>query len=180
MNDAIKEIGFKATLEFVKEIFNRILFKTMIFPPLRSIFLSFNGAKIGEHSVIHECSIINSRINGYKNLQMGHHCFIGNECMLDIANKITMGNHVTLSPRVNIITHTNVGYKDHPLQKHIPKEFNPVVLKDGCFIGANATILSGLTIGKQSIVAAGAVVTKDVPDKTIVGGVPAKVVKRLK
>ncbi|MBE6056056.1 hypothetical protein FDB88_16830 [Clostridium sporogenes] len=55
----------------------------------------------------------------------------------------------------------------------------PVILQEGCWLGENSTILCGVTIGKCSIVAAGAVVTKDVPDYTIVGGVPAKIIKTI-
>ena len=55
----------------------------------------------------------------------------------------------------------------------------PVVIGDDVWIGANAVILPGVTIGRHCVVAAGAVVTKDVPDNTVVGGVPAKIIKKL-
>lgn len=54
---------------------------------------------------------------------------------------------------------------------------HPIVIKDRAWIGANATILTGVTIGRNAVVAAGAVVTKDVPDNCLVGGVPARVIK---
>lgn len=55
----------------------------------------------------------------------------------------------------------------------------PVVISDDVWIGANAVILPGVTIGRHCVIAAGAVVTKDVPDNTLVGGIPAKVIKQL-
>ena len=55
----------------------------------------------------------------------------------------------------------------------------PIMIKDRAWIGANATILTGVTIGKNAVVAAGAVVTKDVPDNCMVGGVPAKIIKEI-
>ena len=71
----------------------------------------------------------------------------------------------------------------HPLdaQRRVSRHFqsHPITIKDCAWIGANATILTGVTIGKNAVVAAGAVVTKDVPDNCLVGGVPAKVLKEI-
>jgi acetyltransferase-like isoleucine patch superfamily enzyme len=88
---------------------------------------------------------------------------------------ITLEDEVLIGPKVNLIT-TN-----HPIN---PSErratiSNPIVIKKRAWIGAAATIMPGVTIGENSIVAAGAVVTKDVPANTIVGGVPAKVIKTI-
>ncbi len=69
----------------------------------------------------------------------------------------------------------------HPLdaQRRVSRHFqsHPITIKDRAWIGANATILTGVTIGENAVVAAGAVVTKDVPDNCLVGGVPAKIIK---
>jgi len=76
---------------------------------------------------------------------------------------------------VNLIT------ENHPLDPANRRALitRPIVVKRKVWIGGAATVLPGVTIGENSVVAAGAVVTKDVPDNTIVGGVPAKVVKKL-
>ena len=87
--------------------------------------------------------------------------------------------NVTIAERVTILTHLNVGYEGHPLQKYFPSKSLPTFLAEGCFIGTNSTILCGVNIGKFSFVAAGSLVNKDVPDKTLVGGVPAKVIKSI-
>jgi acetyltransferase-like isoleucine patch superfamily enzyme len=78
------------------------------------------------------------------------------------------------------VTALNHNFKD--TAKRIDEQgisTNPVVIGDDVWIGANAVILPGVTIGRHCVVAAGAVVTKDVPDNTVVGGVPAKVLKTL-
>ena len=81
--------------------------------------------------------------------------------------------------RVLVLTHTNVGYKDHPLQKHFPASASPVRIESGSFVGANATLLPGITVGAGSFVAAGAVVNADVPPGTLVAGVPARHLRAL-
>ena len=88
---------------------------------------------------------------------------------------ITLEDNVLIGPKVNLIT-TN-----HPLN---PVErratiSHPIIIKRNAWIGAAATILPGVTIGEYSVVAAGAVVSKDVPPNTIVGGVPAKIIKSI-
>ncbi len=62
-----------------------------------------------------------------------------------------------------MLTHMNVGYADHPLQAHFPPVAKPVVIEQGAFVGANVTLLPGVRIGAGAFVAAGAVVTDDVP-----------------
>ena len=86
---------------------------------------------------------------------------------------------MTVAERVTVLTHTNVGYKDHPLQHHFPTLTRPVTFRQGCFVGACATVLPGVEIGAKAFVAAGAVVTRDVPPNTVVGGVPAQVIREL-
>ena len=92
--------------------------------------------------------------------------------MLDMGT-ITIGDDVLIGPKVNILS------EEHPVNPADRKALmvRPVVIKNGAWIGAGATILPGVTVGENSIVAAGAVVNKDVPDNTIVGGIPAKVIK---
>ena len=86
---------------------------------------------------------------------------------------------MTLAERVLVLTHTNVGYKDHPLQKHFPASAAPVRIDSGSFVGAGVTLLPGITIGAGSFVAAGAVVTADVAPRALVAGVPARQVRAL-
>jgi acetyltransferase-like isoleucine patch superfamily enzyme len=88
---------------------------------------------------------------------------------------ITLEDDVLIGPKVNLVT------ENHPLDPVDRRSLisKPIVIKRNAWIGAAATILPGVTIGENSVVAAGAVVTKDVPPNTIVGGVPAKVIKTI-
>ena len=91
---------------------------------------------------------------------------------------LTIEDKVGIGPCVTILIHSDPF--PSPLQELYPKKTLPVHIKTGAWIGAGAIILPGVTIGDFSVIAAGAVVTKDVPPYTMVAGVPAKVVKELK
>lgn len=112
-----------------------------------------------------------------RNIEVGDEFLANyNVTILDIA-KVTMGNNVWIGPGTLIAT------VNHPLnpagrRKHLGIA-KPVHIGNDVWIGGNATILPGVTIGNNVVVAAGAVVTKDVPDNTLVGGVPAKKIKDL-
>ena len=85
---------------------------------------------------------------------------------------IIIGDNVMIAAGTKIVTN-NHDYTDH--RTLLTK---PVVLKDNCWLGASCVILPGVTVGENSVVAAGAVVTSDVPPDTVVGGVPAKEIKK--
>lgn len=90
---------------------------------------------------------------------------------------VTIGDRVNIGPFAKLITDTHeIGSAKRRAGKTV---FPPIVIEDGAWIGAAATVIGGVTIGRGSIVAAGAVVTKDVPPNTVVAGVPARVVKDL-
>jgi maltose O-acetyltransferase len=88
-----------------------------------------------------------------------------------------LADKVTVAERVTVLTHTNVGYRDHPLQKRFPAMEKPVSFGSGSFVGACATILPGVRIGECAFVAAGSLLTKDAPSHCLVGGVPARVLR---
>lgn len=96
--------------------------------------------------------------------------------MLDV-NEIIIGNNVMFGPRVSIYTAT------HPIDAESRNTYLEyglkVVIKDNVWIGGNAVINPGVTIGKDSVIASGAVVVNDVPDNVIVGGNPARVIRRI-
>lgn len=174
------EISIKKLFKFAIFEFLIVIYKFLIYSPLRKIFLVTFGAKIGKKTIIHNTSFFNLYRFGFKGLKIGNKCFIGNECMFDLANKIVLEDNVTLAERVVILTHMNVGYKDHPLQKHFPKVSKSVLIKKGSFIGTGAIILAGVKIGKNSLIAAGSIVTKDVQNNTVIGGNPARLIKKIK
>ena len=93
-------------------------------------------------------------------------------CFLDFGG-ITIEDRVFIAPKVSLLTE---GHPISPENRH-SLTVAPIHIKKNAWIGANATIMQGVTIGENAIVAAGAVVTKDVPDHTAVGGIPAKIIK---
>jgi acetyltransferase-like isoleucine patch superfamily enzyme len=110
-----------------------------------------------------------------ENISIGKNVFINHACTFMDRGGITIEDNVLIGPKVNLIT-TN-----HPIN---PAErratiSHPILIKKGAWIGVGATILPGVTIGENAIVAAGAVVSKDVPDNVIVGGIPAKFIKSI-
>ena len=136
-------------------------------PPYRKFSL-------GKRSVIESFCCINNAVGDV---------IIGDDTRIGIHNTIigpvTIGNHVNLAQGITV-TALNHNFKDTSLR--IDEQgfsTKPIVIEDDVWIGANAVILPGVTIGKHVVVAAGAVVTKDVPDNCIVGGIPAKMMKRL-
>ena len=107
--------------------------------------------------------------------QIGKNVFINHACSFLDMGGITIEDHVLLGPKVNLIT------ENHPLDPADRRSLicKPIVIKRNAWIGAAATILPGVTVGENAVVAAGAVVAKDVPANTIVGGVPAKIIKAI-
>ena len=101
--------------------------------------------------------------------------FINHACTFLDLGGITIEDDVQIGPKVNLIT------ENHPLDANDRKslDLGSVVIKKNVWLGAACTILPNVTVGENSVVAAGAVVTKDVPDNVVVAGVPAKIVKHL-
>jgi len=176
---AYKELGFKKLWRFFWLVPLLGFFNILGYPNLRSGFLRTFGAKIGSNVVIHKINLFNLYAGRFSFLKIGDNSFIGDDCLFDLANRITLGKSVTLAERVTILTHTNVGYKDHPLQKYFPRLDASVEFKDGCFVGANVTILPGAVIGERAFIAAGSVVTKSVTAETIMAGVPARAIRKI-
>ncbi len=179
MRKALDELGWKRALKFVAYSFAHAAFQLLLFPPLRTLALRLLGARVGVNVVIHSVRFFNLYRGGFRGLRIGDNCFIGDDCLIDLAEAVTLEDHVTLAERVTILTHTNVGYRDHPLQAYLPSMAASVGLRRGAFVGACATLLPGVEVGEQAIVAAGAVVDANVPPATVVGGVPARVIRWL-
>jgi acetyltransferase-like isoleucine patch superfamily enzyme len=109
------------------------------------------------------------------NIKIGKNVFVNFDCAFMDRGGITLEDNVLVGPKVSLIT-TN-----HPLEPAQRKSTysKPIVIRRNAWIGANATVMPGITVGENAVVAAGAVVTKDVAANTIVAGVPARVVKNL-
>ena len=176
---AADEVGWGRLARFGFFSLAMVPYRAALFPPIRSFLLRLYGAKIGRRAVLHDVRFFNLYRRGFSGLEIGDDCFIGDECLMDLAEGIRIEAQVTLAERVLVLTHTNVGYKDHPLQAHFPASAAPVVIETGSFIGAQALILPGLRVGARSFVAAGSVVIEDVPPSTLVAGVPARPIRTL-
>lgn len=177
---ALKAIGFSKAFRFVWfSVWGNIL-HIVILPQTRVFLLRLLGARIGSDTIIGNVSFANLYHYGFSRFIVGDRCFIGDECSLDVRGGVTLENDVTLSNRTMVVTHINVGFADHPLQKYYPTKEARVVFRSGCYIGTGACILSGCTIGNTAVVGALSVVTKPVASYTVVAGTPAKVIKRLK
>ncbi|MCQ9209991.1 sugar O-acetyltransferase [Granulicatella seriolae] len=112
-----------------------------------------------------------------RHIFMGENVYCNMDCLFLDVNTITIGNNVMFGPRVSLYT------AGHPIDAEVrisDLEFGlPIVIEDNVWVGGGATILPGVTVGKNSIVASGAIVTKDVPANCIVGGNPARVLREI-
>jgi acetyltransferase-like isoleucine patch superfamily enzyme len=143
--------------------------------------LSRTGVHFGDNVTVGRMAVI--RPSGYYSGEPGHGLSVGNNsaigafCYIGASGKITIGNNVMLGPRVNMSAENHLFSDKTRTIKEQGVIRKGITIEDDCWIGSNVTILDGVTICTGSIVAAGAVVTKDVPPYTIVGGVPARVIK---
>ncbi len=144
----------------------------LIVPTLRKY-----GAVIGDGTVIHSPLIIHNAGTDYRNLTIGSHSYFGRAVFLDLKDKISIQDNVTVSMRVTLLTHTDAG--DSDVKTALPVSQAPVRIDSGSYVGASATILQGVHMHEGSAVGAGSVVLHDVPAKTIVAGNPAKTIKTL-
>ncbi|OIR12133.1 2,3,4,5-tetrahydropyridine-2,6-dicarboxylate N-acetyltransferase [mine drainage metagenome] len=135
--------------------------------------LPFNQFILGDHSTIEDFSTIN---NGVGDVIIGHHSLIG--MGNTIIGPITIGNNVIFAQNI-VASALNHEYRDIHIPIHEQKILKAaIVIEDECWVAANAVITSGVTIGKHSVVAAGAVVTKNIPPYSVAVGNPAKVIKQ--
>lgn len=134
---------------------------------VRKLFLKLLRSKIGRRTRVDLSCFIACPFR----LRIGHNTHVNRGCYIQCFEKITIGNNVSIGPLNRIMA----GGHDvnSPTFEGLHK---PIVIDDYVWTGIGATILQGVHIGEGAVVAAGAVVTKDVPPYTIVGGVPARVI----
>ena len=129
---------------------------------------------LGDYSVIESFACINNAVG---DVMIGDHTRIG--LHNTIIGPVEIGSHVNLAQGITV-TALNHNFDD--TEKRIDEQgvsTNPVTIEDDVWVGANAVILPGVTIGNHCVIADGAVVTKDVPPHSLVAGVPAKVIKKI-
>lgn len=132
---------------------------------IRKIFYIASGIDMSLTSTIH----IGANFFKPSNIKIGRDTIIGDHCFLDGRAPLTIGNHVGIASQVLIYNDEHNIHSDN-----YENSFGPVEIGDYVFIGPRAIILPNVKIGKGAVVAAGAVVTKNIPDFEIWGGIPAK------
>jgi acetyltransferase-like isoleucine patch superfamily enzyme len=138
---------------------------------IRNVLSQITDSKIDESVAVFTPLYINYG----KHTKIGKNVFINFDCVFLDLGGITIEDNVLIAPKVSLLSE---GHSLEPENRHalVPK---PIHIKKNAWIGANATILQGVTIGENAVVAAGSVVSKDVPDNTVVGGIPAKIIKEI-
>jgi acetyltransferase-like isoleucine patch superfamily enzyme len=135
--------------------------------------MPFNHFSIGHDSTIEDFSLVN---NGMGPVDIGNHVFIGASNV--IIGPVTLDDHIMTAQNV-VMSGLNHGFNDVSYAfRYQPCTTSPISIGEACWIGANVVITAGVRIGKYAVIAAGSVVTKDVPEYSIAGGNPAKVLKR--
>ncbi|HTM65096.1 MAG TPA: DapH/DapD/GlmU-related protein [Flavipsychrobacter sp.] len=138
---------------------------------IRDVLSQITGSAIDESVAVFTPLFINYG----KHTKIGKNVFINFGCVFLDLGGITIEDGVLIAPKVSILS------EGHPISPSERQSLVPghVHIKKNAWIGAGATILPGVTVGENAVVAAGAVVNKDVPDNTIVGGIPAKIIKTI-
>ena len=119
-------------------------------------------------------------IGNYSNIIMHKNSEINDGCFLLAKDKIILGENTTLAYRVTVLTGADPNGPHNTLSQLYPPLIAPVVIGSNVWVGANSTILPGVTIGDHVVVAAGSVVTRDIPSCVLVAGVPAHIKKNIK
>lgn len=160
----------KLLLEFL-----RLLYRLRMYAQtyMRYYFWKQFLKRVGKDVVIMD----NVQIVDPWNIEIGNHFYINNHCTLLGFGSIKIGDYVMLGEYCEILAgeHEYSGLQPMMLQE---TKSGSIIIEDDVWVGTHAVILPNVTIGRGSIIAAGAVVTKSVPPFTIVGGVPAKIIKR--
>jgi acetyltransferase-like isoleucine patch superfamily enzyme len=116
-----------------------------------------------------------------KNISVGDNVFINHDCIIDATYApVSIGNDVLIAYHVSLITSGHHFADTAQLIRTQGSSGQPIKIEDDVWIGAHVIILAGVTIGRGSVVAAGSVVTKDIEPYSVVGGVPAKLIKKRK
>jgi maltose O-acetyltransferase len=135
------------------------------------------GFRIGDGTIFAGLPRLNGGKRLFEHLVVGANCFIDVGCTFDLVDNVVVGDHVTIGPQAMVLTSSHeLGPTSH---RAGPLSLKSVVIHDGAWLGPRCVILPGVTVGEGAIVAAGALVVKDVAPNTRVGGIPARTLEAL-
>ena len=154
----------------ITAILNRLTFNDE--NEIRILFSELTGKKVDESFLL----IPPFYTSGGDEISVGKNVFINQNCTFYDLGGLHIADNVMIGPNVSIIT---AGHPIEPLQRRAVTIGNPIVIEKGVWVAAGATIIGGVTVGENSVVAAGSVVTKNVPPNTLVGGNPARVIRSI-
>ena len=144
---------------------------------VRAAVLRRAGLRIGAATAFWDTPVITGPAGAHERLAFGWGCWVNIGCIFETGATITVGDSVAFGHGVLVMTTTHdIG---PPTRRAGPSRSLPVVIEDGVWIGSRAIVLPGVRIGAGAVVAAGAVVTRDVPAHTVVAGVPARPIREL-
>jgi acetyltransferase-like isoleucine patch superfamily enzyme len=169
----VSAIDFRAEIERAWEILGRL--NALVpgdFPAMRVILGELTGHELDPSVRV----LPPFHTDGGRNLRFGRNVFVNHGCTAMDFGGIDIGDDVMLGPNVQLISS---GHPVDPATRRSRITMAPIHIERGVWIAAGATVLQGVTVGEDAVVAAGAVVTKDVPPRTLVAGVPAKVIRTL-
>ncbi|MFS2003794.1 sugar O-acetyltransferase [Duganella sp. CT11-25] len=139
---------------------------------VRALFSELIGKKVDESFLL----IPPFYTAGGSEIRVGQNVFVNQNCTFYDMGGLDIGDNVMIGPNVSIIT---TGHPLEPSQRRSVTIGKPIVIEQNVWIAAGATIIGGVTVGENSVVAAGSVVTKDVPPNTLVAGNPAKIIRSI-
>lgn len=143
--------------------------------------LSLNGIKFGDNNTLQDFVMIEctGNINNLgEELIFGNNVGISHHCFIHVRGKVKIGSNVIIGPHVNIISENHQFSNRNKFINEQGVTRIGVNIEEGVWIGTKSVILDGVKIGRNSIIAAGSIVNKDVPENVIYGGVPAKLIKK--
>lgn len=177
----------KAIRFFTKLIFmlwrNSVIGLTNMLPDIRElnylrwcIFKHFLGMNVGTKCMF--SGNLSITTDAMRNFVVGDSCYFNRDVRVDCrGGKVSIGNNALIGPGCSFDTGSHsIALNDNKMRTHTNAS---ILIGDSVWLGANVTVLQGVVIGEGAVVAAGAVITKSVPEHCVVGGVPAKVLKRI-
>lgn len=141
----------------------------------RYVCLKASAKKVGKNV----CVMDHVYLHHWENLEIGDNVSIHEQCNINAYGGVRVGDNVSIAHGTSIVSFNHTWADENVPIKYNPSEPLPVVIGNDVWVGCGVRILGGVTIGERSVIAAGAVVTKDVEPHSVYAGVPAKLVKRI-